>query len=229
MLDLAFDAPPFRLSGMVYGALLNHEGWLVELGPAANLPPYKSPPKAPVLSIKPRQALVGAGAEVIVPGDAECLVIAATLALVLGRTACRISEGDALDHLAGYTVACDLHLPHDSHYRPALRSHARDGFCPIGPRVVLRQAVADPDRLAVRVKIDGRLAQETSTAGMRRPVARLLADVSEFITLAPGDVLLLGAAAGAPRAAAGQRIEIDIDGLGCLDFRLLAEPQAGLR
>ena len=89
-----------------------------------------------------------------------------------------------------------------------------------------RGAIADPDALGVRVQVDGELRQSTSTAGMIRPVARLIADVTEFMTLAPGDVLLLGVAAGAPRARAGQRVAIEIDGLGRLENHLVAEGSA---
>ena len=193
------------------------------MGPAAHQPPYKSPPKAPVLSLKPRNTLAAAGADIVIPSSAERLVVGATLALVIGRTACRVSVDDALDHLAGYTIAADLSMPHDSHYRPAVRLRARDGFCPIGPRVVVRGAIADPDRLAIRVWVDERLVHTTSTAGMLRPAARLLAEVSDFMTLVPGDVLLLGMAPGAPQVAAGQGVAIEIEGLGRLHNRFVAE------
>ncbi len=107
-------------------------------------------------------------------------------------------------------------MPHLPYYRPSIRHKARDGFCPLGPRVTARAALADPDALTIRVRVDGELRQEASTAALVRPVARLLADVTEFMTLAPGDVLAVGAAAPAPRVRAGQRVSIAIDGLGVL-------------
>ena len=225
-LDLAFDVPPYRLSGGVYAALLNHRAALDALGAAAQRPPYQAPPKAPVLYVKPRNTLAGDGVAVAVPAEAGELEVGATLGIVVGRTACRVAAADAPAHVAGYVVAADLCIPHASFYRPSVRLRARDGFCPIGPRVVASEAVADPDALAVRVAIDGAPRQSTSTAGMVRPVARLLADVSEFMTLSPGDVLLLGVAAGAPRARAGQRVEVGIEGLGALRFTLVAEEVA---
>jgi 5-oxopent-3-ene-1,2,5-tricarboxylate decarboxylase/2-hydroxyhepta-2,4-diene-1,7-dioate isomerase len=76
--------------------------------------------------------------------------------------------------------------------------------------------VADPDELAIRVFIDGDLKQQASTSQLVRTVRRLLADVTEFMTLAPGDVLAVGAAAPAPRVRAGQQVHIEIDGLGRL-------------
>jgi 5-oxopent-3-ene-1,2,5-tricarboxylate decarboxylase/2-hydroxyhepta-2,4-diene-1,7-dioate isomerase len=82
------------------------------------------------------------------------------------------------------------------------------------PVVVPRAAIADPDDLAVQVYVDGDLKQQTTTGQRLRNVARLLADVTEFMTLLPGDVLMLGASAGAPRVRAGQQSRIVIDGVG---------------
>ena len=70
---LEFDVAPYRLSGVVYGTLLNHEPAIASLGPAAELPPYKAPAQAPVLYIKPRNTLAGHGDAVMVPADAPAL------------------------------------------------------------------------------------------------------------------------------------------------------------
>jgi len=208
--------------GTVYGTLLNHADALAALGAAVHEPPYRAPPKAPVLYIKPRNTWVGDGDPIVVPADADELEIGATLGLVIGRAACRVRADEALACVAGYVIVNDVSLPHASYYRPSLRFKARDSFCPIGP-FVPRAAVADPDALAIVVAIDGRVVHRAGTAGLIRPVARLLAEVSDFITLAPGDVLSVGVAAGAPRARAGQRVAIAIDGLGRLENPLLAE------
>lgn len=226
---LPIDFAPWRLTGTVYGALLNHAPELAALGDAAQQPPYKAPPRAPVLQVKPRNTLVGEGARVAVPADAagadDSLEIGATLAIVVGRTACRLREADALAHVAGYTLACDLRVPHASHYRPAVRYRARDGFCPIAAHGVPRAAVADPDALRLTVQVDGATVHATDTAGRVRNVARLLADVTEFMTLQPGDVLLLGASHGAPRARAGQRVRIALEGIATLGFELVADAE----
>lgn len=220
---LAFDVAPYRLSGVVYGTLLNHAPAIAALAAAAHQPPYKAPARAPVLYVKPRNTLAGQGEAVTVPADAPALEVGACLGIVIGRTACRIPQAQALDHVAGYTIVNDISVPHEVFYRPSIRFKARDGFCPIGPAVVPRSAVADPDALAVRVRIDGALVHSTTTGERRRPVARLLADVSEFMTLSPGDVLLLGVSAGAPRVRAGQQVRIEIDGLGQLDTPFVQE------
>jgi 5-oxopent-3-ene-1,2,5-tricarboxylate decarboxylase/2-hydroxyhepta-2,4-diene-1,7-dioate isomerase len=83
--------------------------------------------------------------------------------------------------------------------------------------------VPEPDALDVRVEVDGVPVQRYSTAGMIRSVAKLIADVSEFMTLAPGDLLMLGAGPGAPLARAGQAVRITIEPIGTLEHRLVVE------
>lgn len=209
-----FDVTPYRLSGVVYGTLLNHEGALQALGDAVHAAPYKAAPRAPVLYLKPRNTLACHGARIAVPADAPELEVGAALGIVIGQTACRVSVEQALQHVAGYTIVNDISVPHDVFYRPSIRFKARDGFCPIGPVVVPRAAIADPDDLAVQVYVDGELKQQTTTGQRLRNVARLLADVTEFMTLQPGDVLMLGVSAGAPRVRAGQQSRIAIEGVG---------------
>ena len=215
-LSIPFEVPPFRLSGAVYGALLNHRSALAALGPAVNQPPYNAPPRAPVLFIKPRNTLARSGEAVPIPRGMPALEVGACVGLVIGRTACRISESRAMDYVAGYLIVADVSVPHANYHRPSIRFKARDGYCPIGPAVTGRAAVANPDALTIRTTVDGVLVQTASTADLIRPAARLLSDVTDFMTLSPGDVLALGAAGPAPQVRSGQTAAIDIDGLGCL-------------
>ena len=216
LFSIPFDVAPYRLSGTVYGTLLNHRSALAALGDAASRPPYNAPPKAPVLYIKPRNTLALSGSVVRIPRDTPELEVGACLGLVIGRTACKVSESQALDYVAGYLIVADVSVPHATFHRPSIRFKARDGFCPLGPAVTARASVVNPDALSIRSYLDNALQQTSSTADLIRPAARLLADVTEFMTLAPGDVLALGAAAPALRARAGQTVRIEIDGLGSL-------------
>jgi 5-oxopent-3-ene-1,2,5-tricarboxylate decarboxylase/2-hydroxyhepta-2,4-diene-1,7-dioate isomerase len=211
----------------VYGVLLNYKGALAALGDTVNEPPYKAPPKAPVLYIKPANTWIGDGAPIPVPGDVEALQMGAALGVVIGRTACRVPAESALDYVAGYTVVNDVSVPHGSFYRPSIRFKCRDGFCPIGTAVVDRARVSNPDALRVRVFVEGVLRQENTTANLIRPTARLIADVTEFMTLAEGDMLLTGVPENAPLARAGQRVAIEIEGVGRLENPLVAEGRAG--
>ena len=106
-----FDFAPYRLSGVVYGTLMNHAPALAALGAAASEAPYKAPPQAPVLYIKPRNTLAVEGAAVEVPVGVPELEVGAALGLVIGQTACRLTRENALAHLAGYTVV-NLSLIH---------------------------------------------------------------------------------------------------------------------
>jgi 5-oxopent-3-ene-1,2,5-tricarboxylate decarboxylase / 2-hydroxyhepta-2,4-diene-1,7-dioate isomerase len=208
----------YQCRGTVYGTLLNHGAALRALGGAVNEAPYKAPPRAPVLFIKPRNTMASQGAEVMVPVDAGEVEIGANLGMVMARTTCRVSEASALDYLAGYVIVADISVPHAVFYRPSVRLKARDGFCPMGPRLVPKSEIPDPDDLAIRVFVDGVVVHQAGTQDMLRPAARLIAQVSDFMTLSAGDVLLLGAAHGAPRVRAGQHGAVEIDGLGRLEM-----------
>ncbi|MEQ1803737.1 MAG: fumarylacetoacetate hydrolase family protein [Burkholderiaceae bacterium] len=219
------DAPAYRCAGTVYGTLLNHRAALHALGDAVHQPPYKAPPRAPVLYIKPRNTFATSGAEVMIPAGASELEIGASLGMVFARTACRVSEASALDFVQGYIIVADISVPHSVFYRPSVRLKARDGYCPMGPRLIPRADIPNPDDLEVRIAIDGHVVQRAGTQDMLRPAARLIAEVSDFMTFQAGDVLLLGVAHGAPRARAGQRAAVEIDGLGRLDISLHIAPE----
>jgi 5-oxopent-3-ene-1,2,5-tricarboxylate decarboxylase / 2-hydroxyhepta-2,4-diene-1,7-dioate isomerase len=221
-----FSFAPYRLSGTVYAALLNDPRQVASLGNAVNAPPYKAPPIHPVLSVKPRNTLSCEGATVVVPMGVIELAMGPTLGIIIGQATTRVAEVSALSVVAGYAIVNDISIPlHGpaSHYRPAARNRARDGFCPIGSRVTPAREVTRPDALAVRVRVDGALVHQSSTAARTRNVAKLIADVSDFMTLQAGDLLLLGAAHGAPLARAGQSVTIEIDALGQLTHYLVAE------
>lgn len=217
--NLTFATAPYRLSGTVYGTLLNHQSARAAMADQFAAAPYKGAPRAPVLYVKPRNTRNVDGGIVEVPDGTPELEAAACLGIVIGRTACRVPQAQALDYVAGYLLVNDVSVPHPNYYRPSVRYKARDGFCPLGPRVTPRSNVPDPDALTIRTYVDGALVQTMNTADLERSVARLLCDVTEFMTLAPGDVLAAGAAAPAPRVHAGQTVTIECDGLGVLGNR----------
>ncbi len=210
--------PPWRLSGVVVGAALNDPRALAALGDAVAAPPHLAAPRAPVLYVKPRHTLAAAGAPMVLPSGAEAIEVGATVGLVIGRTACRIAAAQAAAHVAGVALVVDLALPQASWYRPAAAARALDGSCRIG--TPLRA-----DRLAfdLEVQIDGATVQRAATAGFTRGPAQLLADVSEFMTLASGDLLLVGVPHGAPLARRGERVRVAGVGLGAIEFTVVAE------
>jgi 5-oxopent-3-ene-1,2,5-tricarboxylate decarboxylase/2-hydroxyhepta-2,4-diene-1,7-dioate isomerase len=209
--------------GTVIGTLLNDRAALAALGDAVHAAPYLAPPQSVVLYIKPKNTWTACGMPVVLPASLQEVEIGATLGVVIGATACRVSEARAFDVVAGYTVVNDISEAHTNLFRPAIRQRCRDGFCPIGPWVIARQEVAMPDALDTRVFINGELRATHSTANLVRPVARLIAEVSAFMTLCPGDVLLTGVTGNPPRARAGDRVRIEIDRVGILENQLVAE------
>ncbi|KKB34232.1 fumarylacetoacetate hydrolase family protein [Bacillus thermotolerans] len=220
--ELPSDVP---VSGTVYGTLLNYQGALEALGEAVHEAPYKAPPQAPILYIKPLNTMNSHKRPIPLPSGEEELEVGASLALIIGRTATRVREEEALEYIAGYTVANDVSIPHDSVYRPAIKQKARDGFCPIGPWITDKEAVSDINQVSIRVYINGQLRQENTTAHWIRPAAQLLADVTEFMTLHKGDVLLTGVPEGAPRVKAGDTVRIEIDGIGILENHVMCEEE----
>ncbi len=215
------------LSGTVYGVLANDPALVASLGDAVHQAPYKAPPRGPILFVKPRNTLAATGCPTRLPVGEEAYALGAHLGLVIGRTACRVSAAQALNHLAGYLAVADLSLPHGSYYRPSLRFKARDGSCVLGTTLTPVSAVPHPDALAVRVSLNTQLAQAATTAGRVRSVAQLLADVTSFMTLRPGDVLLLGASHGAPLVRVGQSWRIEIDGLTAIEGAVTPDAIAG--
>ncbi len=207
---------PVLSAGTVYGVLLNSENewaaWSAQMGE----PPYKAAPRAPVLYIKTANTWSANGAAIAVPARAPEVEIGASLALVIGEAVTRIRPEDALRHVAAYVLVNDLSLPHASYYRPPVKYKNLDGFLGIGPRFASPADIGNPNRLCLEVRVDGRLQQTVDLTQMRRHAAQLIADVSEFMTLRHGDVLLLGLGADRPRARAGQRIEIAAAGVPAL-------------
>ena len=217
--DLDWDPPEVRC---VYGAALNYREQRQELDALFRQPPHLVPPVAPVLYIKPRNTWLGHRAAITVPEDADELEVGATLGILFARATKCVPVDAALETVAGYTLVNDLSIPHTSLFRPPLRFNARDGFCVLGPWVIARDALAAVDALTIRASVNDEIRQTVSTADLHRNVARLIADVSGFMTLGPGDLLTIGVPAGAPRARAGDRIAVEIEGLGRLENELVA-------
>ncbi|OOG46180.1 fumarylacetoacetate hydrolase family protein [Polaromonas sp. A23] len=200
--------------GTVYGTLLNFRAEVEALAPQMNQPPYKTPPKAPVLYVKTANTWSAHGAAITVPARVSEVEIGATIAMVMGVA------GTA----AGYVLMNDLSVPHASFFRPPVKFKCLDGFLGIGERLVPANEAGDPSGFMLEVRINGELKQTMNFNHLIRDAARLLTDVGEFMTLHPGDVLMLGCDAGRPLAKVGDRIDITAPGFGTLSNTLIEEP-----
>lgn len=207
--------------GSVVGVLLNDTDSWDSLADEFHQAPYKAAPRAPVLYLKPANTWAAHGAPIVVPADLNELEVGASVGVVLGRSAARVTAADAFQYIAGYVPVNDLAEPHESVYRPAIRERCRDGFCPIGPWVMPRHALRSPDALVLRTFVNGRLRAEETTARLIRSTTQLIADVTAFMTLDRGDVLLLGPGADRPRAKPGDTVQIEVLGVGILQNRLV--------
>lgn len=209
------------VNGTVYGVILNDTVSVQKIG-SLDEAPYKGAPKAPALYIKPANTRVACGSAVELPVGAESVEVAATVGLVMGRAAGRLTAGNALEAVAGIVLAADLSLPHASYYRPAIREKCFDGALPISSV----KPLSDLAGLVLTTEIDGQVVDSRSLNDLIRSPAKLLADVSEWMTLNQGDVLLVGVRYLAPQAKAGSVVRVSAEGLGSLQFSIAQGAQA---
>lgn len=200
-------------SGTLFGVALNYQGLLQQHLTAFNAPPYKQPPVKPVLFIKTPNTRNQHGQPVTYPSAVDRLQPGPALGVVIGKDASRVSVENALAHVAGYTIVNEFSLPEDSYYRPAVKAKCRDGFCALGPELVPAAQVPNPQALGIRLLVNGELRQHNNTANCVRSVAQLIAEISEFMTLHAGDVLITGTPEGRVDVLPGDRVTVEIDGL----------------
>jgi 5-oxopent-3-ene-1,2,5-tricarboxylate decarboxylase / 2-hydroxyhepta-2,4-diene-1,7-dioate isomerase len=177
------------------------------LGEQLQRDPYKKPPVAPVLYLRPRNTWNTNGAPIRLPADTKQLKMAGTIGIVIGRA----------NQIAGYVAVNDVSIPHASYYRPAIRQRCRDGFCVVGSEMIDRQP------REIRISINGQLRCRATTADLVRPIDRLITDISEFLNLQPGDIVLIGEPPDAPLAQAGDRVRVEIDGLAAIENEVVPE------
>jgi 5-oxopent-3-ene-1,2,5-tricarboxylate decarboxylase / 2-hydroxyhepta-2,4-diene-1,7-dioate isomerase len=179
-------------------------------------------PDVPSYFLKPPSSLARHGDEIVRPRGCRYLNYEGEVALVVGRRMKRVREDEALDYVAGYSVANDFGV-HDFRHADRgsmLRVKGQDGFCPIGPEVVDAGDV-DPTDLALRTYVNGDVVQVGNTRELLWPFAYMLADLSRLITLEPDDVLLTGTPANSRPVEPGDVVEVEVDGIGRLSNRVV--------
>jgi 2-keto-4-pentenoate hydratase/2-oxohepta-3-ene-1,7-dioic acid hydratase in catechol pathway len=181
------------------------------------------PPKAPLLFGKFANTLCGDGDAIVLPPGVGHVDAEAELAVVIGRTAHRVSEDDALEFVAGWTCANDVSA-RDFQFGDGqwFRGKSLDTFCPVGPRVVSRDEL-DPRDLRVQQRLNGEVLQDARTNDLIFTVPVLVSYVSQAITLEPGDLILTGTPEGVgvfrdPKIslAPGDVVEVEVEGIGVL-------------
>ncbi|HKD46822.1 MAG TPA: fumarylacetoacetate hydrolase family protein [Rhizomicrobium sp.] len=179
----------------------------------------------PLIFLKGPNSLVGHLGETIRPADAHQMHPECELVAIVGKPARRIQAEDALDYVGGYTIACDYAIREylENYFRPNLAVKNRDATTPLGPWVVDATDIVDPQRLSILTTVSGQMVQEGSTADMILDIAHLIAYLSETMTLLPGDMILTGTPQGLHFCAVGDEVVCEIEGIGRLVNRLVAE------
>ena len=205
----------FIPTGTVYGTLLNFKAELAAMQLQMNQPPYKAPPQAPVLYIKPANTWSTNGAAIAVPTRVPEVEIGATVAMIMSHQQIR------------YVLMNDLSIPHSSFFRPPVKFKCLDGFLGMGSQTV---ETDQPQDFKLEVRVNDEVVQKLDFSQLVRHAAQLLADMSEFMTLRDGDVLMLGCdclpSGKRPLAKAGDVITISAPShpaLGTLSNTLIAE------
>ncbi|MBO0127636.1 MULTISPECIES: fumarylacetoacetate hydrolase family protein [Agrobacterium] len=180
-------------------------------------------PPEPVIFMKATSAIVGPNDNVTIPRGSEKTDWEVELGVVIGKTAKYVSEADALDYVAGYCVSHDVSERAFQTERAGqwTKGKSCDTFGPIGPWLVTKDEIADPQNLGMWLKVNGQTMQDGSSKTMVYGVAHVVSYLSQFMSLHPGDVISTGTPPGVgmglkpPRyLKAGDVVELGIEGLG---------------
>lgn len=207
--------PPIRRPSKIVCIGLNYADHAKESGQPI--------PAEPILFFKSTTALVGPNDDLVIPRGSQKTDWEVELAVIVGRRASYVNEADALAHVAGYALHNDYserawQLERGGQW---VKGKSCDTFAPLGPFLATRDEIADPQALAMWLKVNGRTVQNSSTQQMVFGVAKLVSYISQFMTLLPGDVISTGTPPGVGLGfkppiflKAGDRVELGIEGLG---------------
>lgn len=226
-LDAVTLVAPLR-PGKIVGVGLNYVAHVEES--SRTLDTDEDRPTRPVLFSKPATAVVGPGepirhdAALTEQLDWEC-----ELAVVIGRTASRVSAADALDHVFGYSILNDISARDQRRGGQWFFSKGQDSYAPFGPWIVTADEIDDPQQLDFQLTVNGEQKQKSNTRFMLFDVARLIEDISSGVTLEPGDVIATGSAEGVGAAQVppqflqpGDVVELTVERIGTLTNPVVA-------
>ncbi len=175
---------------------------------------HEDVPEDPVIFMKPATAVIGPAEEIVRPEKAQRVDYEGELAVVIGKKMRNVAAGDALSYVFGYTCLNDVTerilQKKDGQWT---RGKGFDTFCPIGPWI---ETSVDPSALDIESRLNGSVGQKSNTSLLITNVPKLLAFISSFTTLLPGDVVATGTPAGVGPMVSGDNIEIEIAGIGVL-------------
>jgi len=219
---LAEDAvvwlPPIE-PGTIFALGLNYADHAKELA-------FKAPDELLVF-LKGPQTLCGHLGQTQRPHGVTHMHYECELAVVIGKTARNVAAADAYHYVAGYTVANDYAIRDylENYYRPNLRVKSRDSATPLGPWLVDAADVPDPMNLRLRTLVNGQVTQEGSTRDMIFDIRALIAYLSSFLTLEPGDLILTGTPEGLADVKVGDEVITEIESIGRLKNTIVGDTE----
>ncbi len=218
--DAVVWLPPVR-PGTIFALGLNYADHANELA-------FK-PPAEPLVFLKGPQSLCGHRGQTRRPKNVNYMHYECELVVIIGKTARCVAKTNAYDYVAGYTVANDYAIRDylENFYRPNFRVKSRDFATPIGPWLVDAADIADPMNLQLRTLVNGRVTQEGSTRGMIFDIPTLIAYLSDFMTLSPGDIILTGTPEGLAGVQVGDEVTTEIESIGQLKNTIIGDPVVG--
>ncbi len=221
---------PLLYPGAIYCCGANYQDHMDAIAKRRGLPVHPSPRAmgvGPFHFLKAPRCVVGPDAEVL--NESRAFDYEIELAVVIGRQARSVSVDEALDYVAGYTIANDFsardrtlrpQLPETSPFRYDWGSHKIfDGSCPLGPYIVPRSMIPDPQNLTLKTWVNDQVRQDSTTDKMIYSVAEQIEALTKYNTLYPGDIILTGTPAGVGAETdeyltKGDRVRMEISGLG---------------
>lgn len=179
-------------------------------------------PATPLTFFKPNTSVIGPDAPVLWPRGAEELSFEGELAVVIGRICKDVPADKVQDVIFGYTIANDF-TARDWQRNDGQWSRAKgfDTSCPIGPWITSHYSITDAQNLRLVTKVDGEVRQDGTTADMVRSIGELVEHVSSYTTLLPGDLICTGTPEGVGLVEPGQRISVEIEGMGTLENTIM--------
>ncbi|XP_060596124.1 fumarylacetoacetate hydrolase domain-containing protein 2-like [Ruditapes philippinarum] len=187
-------------------------------------------PREPVVFNKFPSCVIGPDDSLKYPGYTEALDWEAELAIVIGKTAKYIQVKDAMEYVFGFTVANDVTARDwmKKNGGQAVLGKARDQFCPLGPSILTKDEINDPHNLRISCKVNGNLKQDSNTNQLIHKTEQIIAYISRFITLKPGDLILTGSPPGVgycrtpPESLKiGDVVEVAIEHIGTITTKII--------
>ena len=181
-------------------------------------------PATPLTFFKPNTSVIGPGDPIVHPRASREVSFEGELAVVIGRICKEVPESRAAEVIFGYTVANDV-TARDLQKTDGQWARAKgyDTFCPLGPWITTHQSLDEVADLAIRTTLDGVEKQNGRTRDMVHAIPALIAYISSFTTLLPGDVILTGTPEGVGSMRPGQEVSIEIEGIGTLTNTVTAD------